>query len=269
MRRLAGLAAMIAISMSGCSMAQGRSSCFTTRHVVLPDPLRVSARLSGGQAGRDLVAAIWSGDEEEVARRLRQDPRLATVRVEPDPALTSQPDGQYGDLLTFAVAGCDAGMVRALLDAGVPPDGGAPGSALALALLSDDPRLPELLLGRGASPDPQKIGGENLLSAVAAANHPGGAMMLIRHGLDVQWADRFGRTHLANALDLQSYAIGELLVKAGADLRRADRDGFTPAHALAREPLVGLSDGDRDARARLMAMAQADGKGWPPPKPQP
>lgn len=242
-------------------------SCFTTRQVVLPDKARALSRLSGGQSGRELADAVWSGNSAEVERRLRDDPRLASVRVEPDPALDSQPDGQYGDLLTFAVARCDSGMVRTLLEAGVPAGGAAPGSALALALLSDDPQLPELLLASGASPDPQKSGGENLLSSVAAANHPGGAMMLIRHGLDVQWADRFGRTHLANALAMQSYGIAEQLVKAGADLWQADRDGFTPAHALAREPMVSLSAADREARERLVEQAKGAGKGWPPPRP--
>ncbi len=266
MRLIGGIAALAALSMSGCSMAKP-APCFSTRQVVLPDPQRVLPRLSGGQAARDLVAAIWAGDREEVRQRLRADPRLASVRVVPDARLDSQPDGQYGDLLTFAVARCDKAMVETLLDTGVPPDGAAPGSALDLALRSDDPELPELLLARGASPDPQRQGGVNVFNSVAVANHVGAAMLLIRHGVDVKWQDQFGRTHLGDAIDAHAYAIAELLVKAGADLRHRDRDGFTPAHSLASPPAMQLSAADQAARERLIALARADGQGWPPPRP--
>lgn len=267
MRLINGLAAVLALSVSGCSMAKP-APCFTTRHVVLPDENRVMGRLSGGQSGRELVAAIWKGDVADATRRLRADPRLATVAVQPDPELYSQPDGQYGDLLTFAVARCDKAMVEALLDAGVPANGAEPGSALTLALLSDDPELPELLLSRGASPNPQKLqGGHDVFGSVAAANHVGGVAMLLRHGLDVKYADRFGRSYLDDAIAMNAYAIAEMLAKAGADLRHADRDGFTPAHGLAKPPVKAISAEDSAARERLIARAKADGQPWPPPPP--
>lgn len=264
--RILGALLGLPLCLNGCSMAQ-TPRCFSTRHVVLPDHRLAASRLSGGQAGIDLAEAVWRGDADDARRRIVADPRLANVAVEPDPALTSQPDGQYGDLLTFAVARCDAAMVQTLLDAGVPPDGADRGAALSLALLSDDPVLPEALLAHGASPDPQKAGGENVFGTVAAANHAAGAMMLLRHGLDVRWADRFGRTHLDAALSMQVYAIAELLVKTGADLRHPDRDGFTPAHALAKPVLAPMSAADAAARDRLIALAKADGGTWPPPRP--
>lgn len=265
MRTMIAVAALLAMT-GGCAVAQ-TSNCFTTRRVVLPDKAKILSRLSNGQAGRDLAEAIWRGDVASVATQLRADPRLASTRVVPDPSLTSQPDGQYGDLLTFAVARCNRPVVEALLDGGVPADGASVGQALALALLSDDPQLPEALLARGASADPQKAGGVDVFDQVSAASHIGGVMMLLRHGLDVKWADAFGRTHLDTALMMQNYAIAELLLKAGADLWHADRDGFTPAHQLAAPTLKALSVDDAAARDRMVAAAKAGGRAWPPAPP--
>jgi len=261
---LAGLT--LALALGGCSMAQAR--CFTQRRVVLPDPSAVMPRLSNGQAGRELAEAVWRGDAQAALTRLRADPRLASTRVVADPALTSQPDGRYGDLLTFAVASCDRSTLAALLKAGLDPNGADRGRPLELALLADDPLLAEILLVAGASPDPQKGGGVDVFERITGFNHLGAAAMLLRHGLDVRWADEFGRTHLDTALAMQAYRIGEMLLKAGADLRAADRDGFTPAHALVRAPAVSLDAEEATSRTRLIEAAKADGRPWPPVPPR-
>ena len=264
-RVLAFLAGIAAFSSQGCAMPP---KCFST-HAGLnfPEAGRVRPNLSHGEAGRRLYDAVVRGERGAAEQALRADPSLAGLTVNYD-RRGDRPDGQDGDLLTFAVVNCDEGMLATLLGAGVPADGAAPGLALSYALLADTPVMAELLLNAGASPDPQKAGGVNLMREVIAAGQIGAVMMLIRHGLDQQWVDRFGRGHLETALDMERFAIADALAAAGAPLWRVSQGGHMPVHSLV-EPRV-LDDPTEDAaHARLIERARRSGKSWPPPPAKP
>jgi hypothetical protein len=251
-------------SSQGCAMAT--PPCFSQRPGLnFPQADRVRPNLTHGEAGRRLYDAVVRGDREGAAAQLRADPQLAGLSVRYDER-GDRPAGQDGDLLTFAVAACDEDMLATLLQAGVPADGAAPGLALSFALLADTPTMAELLLKAGASPDPQKRGGVNLMREVAAAGQLGAAMMLVRHGLDQQWVDQFGRGHLETALDMDRFQIADVLAAAGAPLWRVSQGNHMPVHNLV-EPRTPGDAAEDAAHARLIERARRGGKPWPPPPP--
>ena len=241
-------------------------SCFTKRSsVVLPDRNRVLANLSNGASGRALAEALLDGRVEEARAMLARDPRLITTAVTHDPR-GAAPSGQYGDLLTFAVARCDAGAVAMLLAAGMPADGVRRGNALSLAVLADGPDLAERLLQAGASPDPQKqAGGEDPMRSAITFSNIGAVTTLLRHGADPRWADAFGIDRVRLALDAEQADIAELLVEKGGTLWSVADDGSMAAHELLAEPVVFASAEMKAARARLVERARRSPIGWPPP----
>ena len=210
---------MLALALGGCSVVRAMladSPCFTKRDVVVPRPELVLPNVSNGQAGRDIAAAVFEGKIDDVTAMIKRDSRLFTTTTGYDKNKNSErPTGQYGGLLTFAVSRCDLAMEKLLLDLGMPVNGTDIGGALTLALLADTPEMAELLLQRGASADPQKLGGQNAMNDITAFQQVGGVMMLLRHGLDVNWEDQFGYTHLQTALGMGQYRIAELLIEKG------------------------------------------------------
>lgn len=245
------------------------SKCFTQRIVSLPNPELVLAHVNNGQAGKEVAEAVLAGRVDDVAAMITRDKRLLTTSVGYDATKTTErPEGQYGDLLTLAVSRCDLAMEARLLDLGMPVDGVDIGGALTLALLSDNPEMAELLLQRGASPDPQKRGGENAMNEISSFGHVGGVMMLLRHGLDLKWEDQFGFDHLHGALAMQQFRIAELLIEKGASPWRIGTGGAIAAQYFAR-PLLRENAAEDQARLRLLAIAERDaaakGFSWPLP----
>jgi hypothetical protein len=261
------LSTLLSLSMlHGCAVAE--PSCFSKRpSVVLPDKRAVLANLSTGEAGRQLVEAIWAGELDRAEALLGRDTRLLTSEARFDPAMQSAPAGQYGDLLAFAVARCDIDMVAMLLENGMPPDGVQRGEALTLALLSDGPDMADLLLRAGASPDPQKQGGKNIVYEISAFGAYGAIQTLIRHRLDTQWIDKFGNDHLDTALSMEQYRIAEHLVRAGAKLWRINAAGTLSAWTLNKPPILQNDRENMAARERLLAEARKNAPIWPPPNP--
>jgi Ankyrin repeats (3 copies) len=250
-------------------MASG-SGCFTKRDVILPDPAKAVQHATNGQAGRDIVSSILDGRTEDALLALRDDPKLAHTQIGYDPQRsTERPQGQYGDLLTLAVSRCDLAQLNALLDGGLPVDGAQRGEALGLALLADAPEMAELLLQRGASPDPQQQGGANVMQEITGFNHVAGVMTLLRHGLDLGWQDRFGNSHLHVAVDMENYQIAELLIAKGANPWLVSGAGAMPVQQIT-EPLIIEDKVEDAARARLAEKLRVDAKTkglpWPPPK---
>jgi hypothetical protein len=253
--------------LEGCALANDKS-CFTARpSVMLPDQRLALKHLNNGAAGREIADAVFAGDVDAVRQAIAIDPKLLSTEVGFDRKMQSAPAGQYGDLLTFAVANCDADMVRALLDLGMPPDGVQKGEALTLALLADAPDMAELLLIAGASPDPQKQGGKNVMHELIAFGAAGGVQTLIRHRADILYVDSFGNDHLDTALSMEQYAIAEILVKAGAPLWRINGAGALSAWTLNKPPVLEPGKAELDARQRLVALAQNAALPWPPPDP--
>jgi hypothetical protein len=250
----------------GCSQLPNidlmRSQCFQNRpSVVRPDPLKIYPNLSTGAAGITLVEAIYAGEVDKALALLLADKRLLATQVRFDPRMDSAPEGQYGDLLTFAVAACNPEMIAVLLENGVAPDGVQRGQALTLALLADTPEMAEMLLVAGASADPQKAGGAQAMREQLAFGNVGGVMTLIRHGADVHAVDGFGDDLLSAALSMEQYVSAELLVERGANLWLITGAGSINAWALQKPPVLSLSKGEAATRDRLMVLANQ----WPTP----
>ena len=266
------LALMMALALGGCSVARAilaDSPCFTERLVVIPDRELVLANATNGQAGKEIAEAVFDGRTDAVTAMIKRDNRLFATQVGYDKSKFSErPKGQYGDLLTFAISRCDLTMEKHLLDLGMPINGIEVGGGLTLALLADTPEMAELLLQRGASPDPQKLGGENAFNEIASFQQVGGVMMLLRHGLDVNWEDEFGFTHLQTALGMEQYRIAELLIEKGSNPWRIGTGGAIPAQYFSR-PMIIENAENNQARLRLLAKAEAEAnaKGFPWPLP--
>ncbi|MGK6325151.1 hypothetical protein ACMGDM_18960 [Sphingomonas sp. DT-51] len=256
---LAGV--LVAVPTVGCTMPP---TCFSHRTGwSFPISQKVRPHLTHGETGRRLYDRLIDGDREGTVAMLRADPSLMGLQVDYDQR-GDRPDGQHGDLLTFAVTSCDTAMLSALLDAGLRPDGAERGRALEWALAADTPVMAEMLLSAGASPDPQKAGGRDVFAAVAADRNLGGAMMLIRHGLDQRWVDPMGRGHLETALAMEAFDIAAALVDAGAPLWRVSLGGHMGVHSL-MEPRLVVDPSQDASHRRLVERARASGLSWPPP----
>jgi hypothetical protein len=275
MIRILALMMSLILALGGCSVARAilaDSPCFTERLVVIPNRELVLANATNGQAGRDIAAAVFDGKIDDVTAMIRRDIRLFNTSVTYDKdKFSERPKGQYGDLLTFAISRCDLAMEKHLLDLGMPVNGIEIGGALTLALLADTPEMAELLLQRGASPDPQKLGGENAMNEITSFQQVGGVMMLLRHGLDLNWEDEFGYNHLQNALGMEQYRIAELLIEKGANPWRIGTGGRLLAQSFSRLPILDRPV-ENEARLRLLAKTKAEapvkGFDWPLPDPK-
>ncbi len=262
------LTAILTLMLGGCAVGAS-GNCYTKRKVIIPDASLVRTNISHGQSGRDIADAIISGDKVRAIAILQADPKVAGAQVMFDPARsTERPQGQYGDILSLAVSRCDLSMVGELLSAGLSAEGVQKGEALTLALLADSPEMGELLLRAGASVDPQKNGGKNVMHEVTAFGHVGAAMMLLRYGLDIGWEDEFGDGHLQTAVDMEQYRIAELLIEKGAKPFRIGGAGNMAAQSFDRPLIIANADNDA-ARQRLLLRAktmwEATGYQWPLP----
>jgi uncharacterized protein len=259
----------LALSLGGCSVARTMMSpkCYTQRVVLTPELSKVLSVINTGQSGRELTEAVFNGDYERVKTMLKNDPQLAKTEALYDRVNGPEVDRQYGDLLTFAVGQCDLEMINVLLDAGIPADGIQRGTALGTALLADEPIMAELLLRRGASPDPQKQpNGENVFKMVKGYGHAGAVMMLLRHGLDVNYKDEWGETHLHEAASTLQFPIMNLLVEKGANPWVINSTGSMPIQEYAAVLSKGdTSSAEAKIALRLKADAEAKGLPWPPP----
>lgn len=250
--------AMLAACGPSTSGHEGQS------HVMLPDPAKVRPALNHRGSGQALADAVFAGDVDTASRMLAADPALRDTHVPPVKYPDFAPDGQFGDLLTFAVARGDAAMLDALLDAGVSPDGAVQGVALDLAVDLDRLALAERLLKAGAranpaAPDAAQI---PLLSAARRGNVEA-ARLLLRHGADPGWRDSSGTSLLQTAVDMDSMRVAEAMIDAGADPWAADSRGTVPARGI-YEQLKLVSEGEEKARARLLVSIRRSDKPWPP-----
>lgn len=263
----------LSFAAGGCTVAQGTNmtkgaNCFQKYpDFTRPLPESVIPRLTNGASGRNIYDAVMAGNRDAVAQMIETDPRLLTTKVEPRPYPQGPNDGEYGDLLAFAIANCDLEMVQTLIDGGMSADGAAPGSALLIALHADEPTMAQYLFEQGASANPEtKPSGVYVASEALLFGNLGGFMMLIRNGLDVRKADELGRTILHRAVNSDQYAIAEELIKAGANPWQANNYGGVAAKqiydgmAIEREP-------DLSAQRRLVANLQKPDLPWPPPTP--
>lgn len=235
---------------------------------MLPDPAKVRQAVNHGAAGQALAAAVFEGDADTVRRTLVADPALRDTQVPPVTYPDFAPDGQFGDLLTFAVARDDPAMVGVLLDAGIPADGAIPGKALDLAIDTDRLALAERLLQAGARANPASPEDAvvPLLSAARRGNVEA-ARLLMRHGADPDWQDSSGTTLLQSAVDMDSMRVAEAMIDAGGDPWIINSGGTVPARGIYEE-LKLTSAEEEQARQRLIERVRRADRPWPPPRHQ-
>lgn len=220
----------------------------------LPDKRETLAKVGGGQAGREIAAAVFDGDRPKVAALLARDPTLARTHA-----------GET-DLLRIAIGRNDLALVQQLLAAGAPPDG-PPGTAnppLELAMKATKPDFAHALLKAGANANPLPNGQFDPLYEAAANDSTGQARMLLDFGANPNEREPLGITPLLYALNASSFRVAELLLERGAEPWVVDQSGDTAAANLDNAALLPLGDNEA-ARRRLKARFKA--LGWPDPAP--
>jgi len=129
--------------------------------------------------------------------------------------------------------------------------------ALARAAELGDPGLVEMILARGAAPNPPE-GKRRPITALhraVSAKHHVIVKLLLKHGARVNVQDYNGNTPLHNACSVQwASDMVKLLLKHGADVRATDNRGSTPLHS-ARDGYVAalLIEKGADIRAQNKA----------------
>ncbi len=244
------------------------ASCFQ-KYPDFTRPIKASVipRLTNGESGRQAYEAVMAGDRDRVAQLVTTDPRILTTHVEPRKLGEGPNDGEYGDLLAFAIANCDLDLAQTLIDKGMPVDGASPGAALLIALHADNPEMAQYLLQNGASANPEKKGGLEVAKLSLLHGNLGAFMMLLRHGLDVHHADQLGQTILHEAVNTDRFEIAEELIKAGANPWVVNASGFMPARQI-YEGMAVEREPDLSAQRRLVTGLRKAGLPWPPPSPQ-
>jgi hypothetical protein len=237
---------------AGCSTSAAER-CFAPGTEV-PTTQSVRADASLGQSTRDLATALLDRHLDGARALLTRDPRLATTRV-----------GKDMDMLTVALASCEPKAVDLLLQAGAPADGLVPGVPLTIALRAQDPWFATRLLDAGASPNPRGNPLGPMTTAIALGS-AGGVRLLLDHRTDLGAIERTGNTALLTALDMDQFAIAELLVARGADVWAIDSSGGNFGTSVTR-PMVSTDPAQVAAQRRLAARLPAIG--WPSPPPDP
>lgn len=170
---------------------------------------------------RQLATAIRKGDSDEVRRLVAGRTNLARIRL---------PGGLCS--LSFAIKENKPDCFRTLLEGGAEPntrnrDGTAP---IHHASAADSCVFVEYLLAHGADPD-LKVDGrhpcEYPLSWAIYTGRVDNAILLIKHGADVDSVDSFGRNMLLQAWGAAEFEIVYQLLKHGADVNAPGKQDFT------------------------------------------
>lgn len=130
-----------------------------------------------------------------------------------------------------AVADDDVARVRALLDAGVPPDarGRKGDTPLILAMALGRFEAAQELLGRKAAPDLQNDDGETAMIYAASATAGAGRLvgLLAQYGANPHIPDKHGDTPLRVAIDEDNAEAVEALLAAGCTAADTNAAGYS------------------------------------------
>jgi serine/threonine-protein phosphatase 6 regulatory ankyrin repeat subunit B len=110
-------------------------------------------------------------------------------------------------------------------------------TALWCAALQDRADVVEVLLRAGGDVNQADEDGDAPLSMAASAPI---AAMLIERGADVNATNRFGATALLYAAEGGCAGVVEALLRAGADVNKADEDGDAPLRVAASAPIATM-----------------------------
>lgn len=205
--RLAILALGLLVVMLGVHLAS-RSH---TAHVQNQELMRASAR----------------GDAKAVERLLREG------------ANPNATDRKSRHVLNLAVRSGNLATVSLLIKHGAEVDGAGPGlTPLGAAAVGENAEILDMLLRSRANVNQPSQQGTTPLMLAAASGRPNTVARLLKCGAQVDAVSTDGRTALMRAVDKYaqhpSLKVVELLMRAGANPKRADREGRT-AVDLARQ----------------------------------
>ena len=159
--------------------------------------------------------------------------------------------------LAEAAAAGDTGRIRRLVAAGADPDArGDDGvNLLQWALLNRSTLGMAGLLDNGARPAGADSAGKTVMHYAAMANDPRYLEVLLAHRADPNTPDAVTlATPLESTIMWRREEQFRALLRAGADVSRADRFGDTPLHAAAKinavDRVLDLLEAGADPRAR-------------------
>ena len=180
--------------------------------------------------------AMTQGDREAAAKLLKGNPALAN-------AFVSRPiKGGRLPVILAAIQGGHLEIVRLLLDHGVNLAGakGQGRAAFYTALGQGHTDIVELLINRGVNPRVPNESGEGALHVAAARGNTEIIALLLKHGLDVNAGNMLGSNPpITQAADRRTV---EVLIAAGADIRRRNRGGLAPLHFAALRGNVEVAE---------------------------
>ena len=131
--------------------------------------------------------------------------------------------------LMFAAATGNVEAAQELLRAGAMVDAPSPfGSALTFAIAEGHPKMAELILDKGVTPEPGRIDGITPLMLAAGQGETEIERRLLEHGAKVEKKNENGATALTYAARFGKAETARLLLEHGAQLEAADNRKWTP-----------------------------------------
>lgn len=173
---------------------------------------------------------------------------VAAMRREMQAVHPDTPGSDGTTLLIKAIADDNLTAVQALLDGGADPNRAGKGGETPVhaAAFADNPCLLETVLAHGGDPDAvNPDSGETALMRAIVGLHPAQVRLLLEAGADPGRADRNGTTALHTAASVNAGGVILMLLHAGApaEARDAHGDTFQPVY-------FGIDPDLLNARAR-------------------
>lgn len=173
---------------------------------------------------------------------------IEAMRREMQAVHPDTPGSDGTTLLVKAIADGNVVAAQALLEGGADPNRPGKGGETPVhaAAFADDPRLLEAVLAHGGQPDVvNEISGETPLMRAIVGLHPDHVRMLLDAGADPNRADRNGETPLHTAASVNAGGVILMLLKAGALplVKDSHGDTFQPYY-------FGINPDLLNARAR-------------------
>ena len=210
---------------------------------------------------------------EDLAHRAFSDPQVISlaeaaaagdVKQIRDLAARGVPVNSRGDhgmnLLQWSVLNKSSKGLAALLDAGADPTQGddSGDTVIRFAAMANDPLYLEILLVHHIDPNsPQRVSGETPLESALLGNRDRQFAMLLRAGADLGRADHMGNTALHVAAKINAFDRVMDLLKAGAPPDAINRQHCTFQCYLFMTPTNILTKSAREQQSMVVMWLEA------------